>query len=191
VLFLLVLNFLNMRVHVPTLLALLCIVLLSVIGTQARSAHARFHGNPKVAPKPVRPVKVPVHAAPVQYSPTMAYHEEPNRPPMPLWQAQWDVEDYHVSGGGYDTELNNVISNALTYAAASTAANNSLWVFDIDETSLSGYTEMLSTGLGSYVPKLNHEWVLNSSAPAILPTLTLYQEVVAQGFKVVFYYWSK
>jgi hypothetical protein len=79
-----------------------------------------------------------------------------------------DVEDFH-SSGGYDAEITNVVNNAMLFAAAGTAKNNSAWVFDVDETSLSGYTEMQSIGFG-YVPKLNHDWILESSAPAIPQT---------------------
>lgn len=60
-----------------------------------------------------------------------------------------------------------------------------MWVFDIDETSLSGYAEMLSVGFG-YVPKLNHDWIMNASAPAIPQTLALYQQLQGAGYKVAF-----
>lgn len=80
----------------------------------------------------------------------------------------------------------SVIQNAALYAASLTPANNSVWVFDIDETSLSGYTEMLSLGLGGYVAKLNKEWIMNATAPPINQTLGFYQGLISSGFKVIF-----
>jgi acid phosphatase len=118
------------------------------------------------------------------YTPIMAYHEEPQRPPKPLYEAQWDVEDFHTNGG-YDTEMTGVVNNAQLFAAAGLPNNNSAWVFDVDETSLSGYTEMLSIGFG-YVSKLNHDWIMESSAPAIPQTLALYNQLIQAGFKVIF-----
>lgn len=81
--------------------------------------------------------------------------------------------------------LSGTLTNAQTYAAALTAANNSAWVFDVDETSLSGFTEMKSIGFG-YVAKLNHEWILEASAPAIPQTLALYNDLIKAGFRVIF-----
>lgn len=101
-----------------------------------------------------------------------------------------DIEDYHTvmpgaTQSGYDTEMDDVIQNAQYYAAAATPNNNTAWVFDVDETSLSGYTEMLSIGFG-YVAKINHDWVLSASAPAIQQTLGLYKQLVSQGYKIIF-----
>ena len=70
-------------------------------------------------------------AVPVQY------HEEPFRAPTPLWEAIADVEEFH-SSGAYDAEVAGTLTNAQQFAAALTPANNSAWVFDVDETSLSG-----------------------------------------------------
>jgi predicted secreted acid phosphatase len=81
--------------------------------------------------------------------------------------------------------MTGVINNAVLYATSGTPANNSVWVFDVDETSLSGYAEMLSIGFG-FVPKLSKEWILNASAPAIPQTLGLYQQVIAAGYRVIF-----
>lgn len=81
--------------------------------------------------------------------------------------------------------MTGVINNAMLFAQAGTPSNNSAWVFDIDETSLSGYKEMLSMGFG-YVPKLSKEWILNASAPAIPQTLGLYQQLIASGYRVIF-----
>jgi len=118
------------------------------------------------------------------YSPAMAYSETPTRPPRSLYQAIADVEDFHESGN-YDAEVTSVINNAQLYASALTPANNSVWIFDVDETSLSGFSEMKSIGFG-YVSKLNHEWILESSAPAIPQTLALYNFVIKAGFRVIF-----
>lgn len=82
--------------------------------------------------------------------------------------------------------MSGVVDNARLYASSlGNAANNSAWVFDVDETSLSGYEQMLSIGFG-YVAKLNHEWILEASAPAIPQTLQLYKQLRAAGFKVIF-----
>ena len=95
-----------------------------------------------------------------------------------------DVEDFHT-GGGYDLEMSDVLTNAQVYAGAGVAANNSVWVFDVDETSLSGYTEMLSIGFG-YVAKLSHEWILSASAPALPQTQALYKQLIGAGYRVIF-----
>jgi len=118
------------------------------------------------------------------FTPVMAYHEEPSRSPRPLYEAQWDLEDFH-SSGSYDNEMSNVVTNAQLFATQVKASNNSAWVFDVDETSLSGYSEMLSIGFG-FVAKLNHEWIMSASAPAIPQTLALYKQLVSSGFKIIF-----
>jgi len=95
------------------------------------------------------------------------------------------VIDYH-SSGGYDAELEDVITNAQLYAAMMpTPKNQTAWVFDIDETTLSGYEQMKSIGFG-YVAKINHDWVMTSSAPAIPQSLAFYQQLVKAGFKIIF-----
>jgi len=102
---------------------------------------------------------------------------------VPL-RAQWDLEDFH-SSGAYDQELAAVITNTQLYAQSIKATNNSLWVFDVDETTLSGYSEMQSIGFG-FVPQLNNDWIMKSNAPAIPQSLALYKQLVAAGFRIVF-----
>jgi len=123
---------------------------------------------------------------PDHFNPTMAYMHEPVHPPRPLYQATYDIEQFH-EGGEYDASLQYVVQNAMWYAASLGQASGpkDAWVFDIDETSLSGYEEMKSIGFG-YVPKLSHEWILSASAPAIQPTLQLYTQLQQQGFKIIF-----
>jgi acid phosphatase len=162
-------------------LLIVAFVLAVCIGTVI--GHVAPHSRPHAHAKPLKPVHTPIKAAD-SYSTIMAYHEEPKRPPKPLYEAQMDVEDFHT-GGGYDAELSGVISNAMLFASAGTPANNSVWVFDIDETSLSGYSEMLSIGFG-YVPKLSKDWILSATAPAINQTLGLYQHLIQLGYRVVF-----
>jgi len=164
------------------IVALTCIVVV-------HGREGSFGRRRQVTPRPVRsPTTVTSTSRKTalddSYSPMMAYTEETKRPPRSLYECQWDVEDFH-SGGNYDSEVQDVINNAIIYANALTPQNNSLWVFDVDETTLSGYTEMLSIGFG-YVSKLNHEWVLSSSAPAITQTLNFYKQLVTQGFKIAF-----
>jgi len=170
------------------------LAVLAFIGVAAAFVHGgklHHHNHASVATHGTPPTHVPArpqHREQKQdssYSAIMAYHEEPTRPPRPLYEAQYDIEDFH-SSGGFDTEIQGVINNALIYAQSLAVTSTSMWVFDIDETSLSGYAEMLSLGLGGYVPKLNHEWILNASAPAIPQTLQLYQQLVSQGFTINF-----
>lgn len=101
-----------------------------------------------------------------------------------LCRAQWEVEDFH-SSGGYDRELGGVVQNAQLYAATIKPQNNSAWVFDVDETSLSNYAEMDSINFG-FVAKMNHDWIMSAAAPAIPQTLALYKQLVAAGFKIIF-----
>lgn len=211
-----------------TVLALMCLLACATVVASRRVA-PRPHGDAHLARKAPRHAAHRAASAKAtigeKYSPIMAYHEEPDRPPRPLWEAQWvrsaagdiqatrngaaaktngsphvpcchicilclasclsqDIEDFHTNGN-YDTEMTGVVNNAMLYASASTPTNNSAWVFDIDETSLSGYSEMLSIGFG-YVPKLSHAWILNSSAPAIPQTLALYNQLISSGFRVIF-----
>lgn len=165
------------RSFLLAILAVLCLLQLT----------AAFHGTP-LPPAAKRPApQQPLLQSQMKdqnYHPTMAYFEEVLRMPMPIYEAHWAVEQYHASGA-YDRDLGLVLQNAQLHAQTLQVAENSAWVFDIDETTLSGYDQMLEIGFG-YVPKLNKEWVMTASAPRIEPAFSLYEQLVNAGFKIIF-----
>ncbi|XP_058745360.1 stem 28 kDa glycoprotein-like [Vicia villosa] len=63
-----------------------------------------------------------------------------------------------------------------------------VWVFDIDETTLSNlpYFAKHGFGVGPFNKTLFNEWVLLGEAPALPETQKLYKKLLARGVKIVF-----
>lgn len=91
--------------------------------------------------------------------------------------------------GCYSRDLNLQAARAVAFLrrrAAHNAANRKLAVvFDIDETTLSNYPEMLKNDFEFNV-KVFDDWVNTASAPAIPGTLRIYQEAQRLGVAVFF-----
>lgn len=103
--------------------------------------------------------------------------------PINLSYARDAVSRYYEHGC-FMAELQQVAQRARSIFSRKACAREVV-VFDIDETVLSEYVNMKSIGFG-YIPKLSHEWVLCSCAPAMEPMLELYRFICAQGYRVIF-----
>ncbi len=98
---------------------------------------------------------------------------------------------YHDSGAYY-YGIDKVTDRAQQYLAQRVAENNKLKtkkslavVFDIDETSLSNYPDMLKLDFG-FVPKLADKMMEKADDKAIPGTLKLYQYAIANHVAVFF-----
>jgi len=97
------------------------------------------------------------------------------------------VKDY-VMGKGYLTDLERVSEEALIFARSIEFSGDGkdIWIFDIDETLLSNLPYYIDHGFG--LELFDHsefdKWVERGVAPAIAPSLKLYQRVLDLGYKV-------
>lgn len=96
---------------------------------------------------------------------------------------------YHDSGQ-YERDIEQVIKEADTYLKSELSrpapkGKKRAIVLDIDETSISSYASMLNLKFGGN-PKLWDEAESKAEAPAIPPTLKLYQFAKANGVAVIF-----
>ena len=94
------------------------------------------------------------------------------------------LKEYHT-GGKYNTDLNRIIKKAITEFSKITPKENSLVIFDIDETALSNYQFALDYDFG-YNEEIWTEWVDSKKATAISEVKILYDMLIEKGFKVVF-----
>ncbi|OMO94849.1 hypothetical protein CCACVL1_05766 [Corchorus capsularis] len=97
------------------------------------------------------------------------------------------VKDY-MMGRGYKLDLERVSNEAGVYAKSVelNGDGKDVWVFDIDETLLSNlpYYAEHGYGLEAFDPVQFDKWVSSGIAPAIEPSLKLYEKVLDLGFKV-------
>lgn len=94
----------------------------------------------------------------------------------------------YVMGKGYILDLERVSNEASVFARSVNVGTDGkdAWVFDIDETLLSNLPYYADHGFGLEVfdsVEFN-KWVAKAMAPAIEPSLRLYEEVLSLGFKV-------
>ena len=94
------------------------------------------------------------------------------------------VKDYYETGK-YTEEMNEVIKDAKEKFDKVEVKNNSVVIFDVDETALNNY------GLAKqmdfcYVYDLNKKWNEELKAPAIKETQDLYFYLLNKGFKTIF-----
>jgi acid phosphatase len=94
------------------------------------------------------------------------------------------VKDYYESGG-YDKELDEVIADAKQKFSKVEIKNNSVIIFDVDETALNNYCLAKQMDFG-YVYDLNKKWNEELKAPAIKQTQDLYFYLLNRGFKIIF-----
>ncbi|XWS60127.1 hypothetical protein CRYUN_Cryun07bG0007700 [Craigia yunnanensis] len=97
------------------------------------------------------------------------------------------VKDY-MTGRGYKVDLERVSNEAGVYAKSVELSGDGkdVWVFDIDETLLSNLPYYVEHGYGLEIfdPVQFDKWVQRGMAPAIEPSLKLYEKVLDLGFKV-------
>ncbi|KAI9081375.1 hypothetical protein K1719_036638 [Acacia pycnantha] len=98
------------------------------------------------------------------------------------------VKDYML-GKGYAIDLETVSKEAGDYAKSVelNGDGKDVWIFDIDETLLSNlpYYAAHEYGYELFDHAVFDKWVEMAMAPAIEPSLKLYEEVLNLGFKVI------
>ncbi|KAJ4833293.1 hypothetical protein Tsubulata_013228 [Turnera subulata] len=96
----------------------------------------------------------------------------------------------YVLGGQYREDSRVVTNQAFLYAKSLNLSGDGkdVWVFDIDETSLSNLPYYADNGFGvePYNASQFNEWVLKGVAPPLPESLELYHKLLALGIKVVF-----
>ncbi|KAK8516220.1 hypothetical protein V6N13_025728 [Hibiscus sabdariffa] len=97
------------------------------------------------------------------------------------------VKDY-MTGRGYEMDLERVSKEAGVYANTLELSGDGkyVWIFDIDETLLSNLPYYVEHGYGLEIfdPIEFDKWVQRGTAPAIEPSLQLYEKVLDLGFKI-------
>lgn len=117
---------------------------------------------------------------------TVVFSEPPN-----LSLLKHEIRKYHDSGL-YQHELAHVIHKAQQFIVQQAIGNQKhqppqklAIVLDIDETSLSNYQFMDKRDFTG-TKEQYHQEIMAANAPAIKPTLALYQDAIRHGVKVFF-----
>ncbi|TVU17102.1 hypothetical protein EJB05_33116 [Eragrostis curvula] len=97
---------------------------------------------------------------------------------------------HYMLGGHYRRDSRVVVDEAVAYAESLKLAGNGkeVWVFDIDETSLSNLPYYATHGFGTkpYNATSFNEYVLEGSAPALPESQRLFYKLISLGIKPVF-----
>jgi acid phosphatase len=120
---------------------------------------------------------------------------QPSQPPN-LGVLKLQLLEYKCLGG-YDRDIAKVTAEARAYVEQRAAeVSMPALVLDIDETSLSNWTELEANDFGFILlgkctlqpafPCGNNDWVLNHTADAIGPTRDLFNAAKAKGLAVFF-----
>lgn len=104
--------------------------------------------------------------------------------PVNLSVAREEVQQYYESGK-FDEELNKVIEEAKEKFDKVEFKENSVVIFDVDETALDNYGLAKEMGFG-YVYELNKKWNAELKAPAMKQVKKLYEYLVSKGSKIIF-----
>lgn len=104
--------------------------------------------------------------------------------PINLSIAREEVKQYYESGK-FDGELNKVIKDAKEKFSKVDFKNNSVVIFDVDETALDNYGLAEQMGFG-YVYEMNKKWNAEMKAPAIGQVKELYDFLISKGSKIIF-----
>ena len=104
--------------------------------------------------------------------------------PINLSIAREEVQQYYESGK-FDEELNAVIAEAKEKFSKVDFKNNSVVIFDVDETVLNNYELAEQMGFG-YVYEMNKKWNAEMKAPAIPQVKDLYDFLLSKGAKIIF-----
>ncbi|GMN37110.1 hypothetical protein TIFTF001_006543 [Ficus carica] len=104
-----------------------------------------------------------------------------------------ECEDYvgnYMLGDQYRNDSQVVTREAFRYAKSLNLTNDgkNVWVFDIDETTLSNLPYYAKHGFGAepYNETSYDEWVAEEKAPALPESLKLYKKLRSFGIKIVF-----
>lgn len=109
---------------------------------------------------------------------------EQNEKPVNLSIAREAVQQYYESGK-FDEELNAVIEEAKEKFSTVQFDDNSVVIFDVDETALNNYGLAEQMGFG-YVYEMNKKWNAEMKAPAIPQVKELYDFLLSKGAKIIF-----
>ena len=115
---------------------------------------------------------------------TLFFACEQNEKPVNLTIAREDVQHYYESGK-FDEELNKVIEKAKKEFDKVEFKNNSVIIFDVDETALNNYELAKEMGFG-YVYAINKKWNAEMKSPAINQVKELYDYLLSKGAKIIF-----
>jgi len=107
-----------------------------------------------------------------------------SRKPVNLSVARNEVKEYYESGK-YDAELNEVIRKAKEKFDNVELKENSVVIFDVDETAFNNYELAEQMGFG-YVYEMNKKWNKEMKAPAIPQVKELYDYLLSNGIKIIF-----
>jgi len=104
--------------------------------------------------------------------------------PVNLSVAREEVKEYYESGK-FDEELNKIVEEAKKEFSKVEIKNNSVVIFDVDETALNNYGLAEQMGFG-YVYEMNKRWNAEIKAPAIPQVKELYDFLLSKGTKIIF-----
>ncbi|XP_034695463.1 acid phosphatase 1-like [Vitis riparia] len=97
---------------------------------------------------------------------------------------------HYMLGHQYRQDSRVVVYEAIAYAESLKLGGDGkdVWVFDIDETTLSNLPYYAENGFGAEVFNSTsfNEWVMKGKAPALPESLKLYNKLVSLGIKIVF-----
>lgn len=94
------------------------------------------------------------------------------------------VQDYYENGQ-YDKEMSEIINNTIDKLDNEKFPDNSLAIFDVDETILSNYTHTKEIGFG-FEWQLWGEWIQRADCDAIPQTKRLYDWLIDRNVNIVF-----
>lgn len=104
--------------------------------------------------------------------------------PTNLSTAREDVKQYYESGK-YDEELNVIIEDARKKFNEVEIKENSVVIFDVDETVLDNYGLAVLMEFG-YVYEMNKQWNRELKASAIPQVKEFYEYLLSKGTKIIF-----
>lgn len=104
--------------------------------------------------------------------------------PINLYWAKKNIIAYR-SGGQYDDDMNALTAQWWAYFKGRAVGPNDTVVFDIDDTVLSSYPEMVSLDF-AYIAKFDQEFQEAANASAIPQTQLFYNQLLEKGYKIVF-----
>lgn len=104
--------------------------------------------------------------------------------PVNLSVTREEVKQYYESGK-FNEELSKVIDEAKENFSKVNFRENSVVIFDVDETALDNYGLAEQMGFG-YVYEMNKKWNAEMKAPAIPQVKELYDFLLSKGAKIIF-----
>jgi predicted secreted acid phosphatase len=104
--------------------------------------------------------------------------------PVNLSVARESAKEYYESGK-FDEELDTVIREAKDKFSEVEFTENSVVIFDVDETAINNYEISKKMGYG-YVHEMVYEWTQDAKVPAFPQVKELYNYLLSKGSKIIF-----